>query len=212
VKVGNVRSLTVNQQLEAPMSRHRGAHRKPRHRAAPALAAAGVVALGLSVSAAPAGAAETTAAPAASPVGGTTTASPAADTPPRVTGFSNFFDYCQTGSTLAIPFAYGIGTSLLNLALAQFPAEAQPLTNQVLVGEAAGPQLFDQMAGPSREFIDGGRTAVAPLAAYNEQFNTGLHSMAEGTRTFAKAVGPLVQPGDVSMYQFADFLDSLQAK
>jgi hypothetical protein len=190
VKSRNVRKLEVT------MSRHR----KPRRRAGSAFAAAGAVALGMSVGAAPAGAVET-------PV-----SSPAADSPPRVTGFSNFFDYCQTGSTLAIPFAYGVGTSILNLTLAQFPAEAQPLTNQVLVGEAAGPQLFDAMAGPSKQFIDGGRTAVAPLAGYNEQFNTGLHSMAEGTRTFAKAMGPLVQPGDVSMYQFADFLDSLQAK
>lgn len=139
-------------------------------------------------------------------------AAPPADTPPRVTGLSNFFDYCQTGSTLAVPLFYGIATSTVNLALAQFPAQAQPLTNQVLVGEAAGPQAFDAMAGPSRQFLDGGRAAVAPLAAYNEQFNTGLHAMAEGTRSAAEALHPLVQPADVSMYQFADFLDSLQAK
>jgi hypothetical protein len=175
-------------------------HRKPRRRAGSAFAAAGVVALGVSMSATPAGAVETS------------SSAPAADTPPRVTGFSNFFDYCQTGSTLAIPLFYGIGTSTLNLMLSQFPAEAQPLTNQVLVGEAAGPQLFEAMAGPSTQFIDGGREAVAPLAAYNEQFNTGLHSLAEGTRTAAKSLAPLVQPGDVSMYQFADFLDGLQAK
>jgi hypothetical protein len=184
-------------QLEAPMSRHR----KPRRRAGSAFAAAGVVALGMSVSAAPAGAAEVP-----------QSSAPAQDTPPRVTGFSNFFDYCQTGSTLAIPLFYGIGTSTVNLAISQFPADAQPVTNQVLVAEAAGPQLFEQMAGPSKQFIDGGRTAVAPLAAYNEQFNDGLHAMAEGTRTAAKSLGPVLQPGDVSMYQFADFLDSLQAK
>lgn len=179
----------------------RGAHRKPKSHAVPAFAAAGVVALCMSTSAAPAGAVET---PQAS--------SPAQDTPPRVTGFSNFFDYCQTGSTLAIPFAYGVGTSILNLAVAQFPADAQPVTNQVLVAEAAGPQIFEAMAQPSTDFINSGRQGVAPLAAYNSQFNQGLHTMAEGSRTFAKAMGPLVQPGDVSMYQFADFLDGLQAK
>ena len=184
----------------------RGAHRKPKSRTAPAFAAAGVVALGVSMSAAPAGAAET--ATASSP----TAAAPSADGPPRVTGFSNFFDYCQTGSTLAIPLFYGIGTSTVNLALAQFPAEAQPLTNQVLVAEGTGPQIFEAMAQPSTDFINSGRAGVAPLAAYNEQFNQGLHAMAEGSRTFAKAMGPLVQPADVSMYQFADFLDSLQAK
>lgn len=172
----------------------RGAHRKPKARRAPACAAAGVVALGVSLSTTPAHAA------------------PAADGPPRVTGFSNFFDYCQTGSTLAIPLFYGIGTSTVNLALAQFPAEAQPLTNQVLVAEGTGPQIFEAMAQPSTDFINSGRQGVAPLAAYNPQFNDGLHTLAEGSRTFAKEMGPLVQPGDVSMYQFADFLDSLQAK
>lgn len=223
----NVRNLMADQQLEAPVSR--GAHRKPKPRTAPtrtasartasartapgrtasafAFAAAGIVALGVSLGAAPAQAATGTGAAPAATVG-----DPSSDNPPRVTGFSNFFDYCQTGSTLAIPLFYGIGTSTLNLAISQFPAGAQPVTNQVLVAEAAGPQLFEQMAGPSTQFIEGGRTAVAPLAAYNGQFNEGLHAMAEGTRTAAKDFGPLVQPGDVSMYQFADFLDSLQAK
>ena len=82
-----MRNLMVRQQLEALMSRHR----KPRRRAGSAFAAAGVVALGVSMSATPAGAVEAS------------SSAPAADTPPRVTGFSNFFDYCQTGSTLAIP-------------------------------------------------------------------------------------------------------------
>jgi hypothetical protein len=204
-----VRNLMVHL-LEAPMSRPRGAHRRPARAplgrvAAPA--AVGLVALALTTGAVPAGAAVTDARP-----GDAAAASPADDAPPRVTGFSNFFDYCQTGSTLAVPLFYGIGSSTLNLALAQFPASAQPLTDQVLLAEAAGPQVFDAMAGPSRQFIDGGRAAVAPLAPYNDEFNTGLHSMAEGSRTAATALHPLVQPADVSMNQFADFLDSLQAK
>ncbi len=139
-------------------------------------------------------------------------AAPSEDAPPRVTGLSNFFDYCATGSTLAVPLFYGIGTSTVNLALAQFPAEAQPVTNEVLVAEAAGPQLFDAMAGPTKQFLDGGRTAAAPLAAYNEHFNEGLTVLAEGTRTAAESLGPVVQPADVSMLQFAEFLDSLKAK
>ncbi|HUR07164.1 MAG TPA: hypothetical protein VM347_31780 [Nonomuraea sp.] len=192
----NVRNL-MNQQLEAPMSRHR---RPSRGRSTRGGLAAGVVALGLSMSAAPAGAVE---APAAVP---------AADTPPRVTGFSNFFDYCATGSTLAVPLFYGIGTSTLNFALAQFPAEAQPVTNQILVAEAAGPQLFEAMAPGAKQFLDAGRAGVAPLAAYNEQFNSGLTALSGGTRTAAEALGPVVQPADVSMYQFADFLDSIQAR
>ncbi len=206
MRVRILRNLSVQKQLEAPMSRHRS--RRPRpflgHGRSGAVAAAGTLALGLAMGAAPAGAVES---PTAAPV-----ARPAADAPPRVTGLSNFFDYCQTGATLAIPLFYGIGTSTVNLALAQFPAEAQPLTNEILVAEAAGPQLFEAMAGPARQFIDGGRTAAAPLAAYNEQFNGGLTAFADGTRTAAEALGPVVQPADVSMSQFAEFLDSLKAK
>ena len=164
-----------------------------------ALAVAGALSLGLVQGASPA---------AAAPAAG----APAAETPPRVTGLSNFFDYCATGATLAVPLFYGIGTSTANLALAQFPPEAQPVTNQVLVAEAAGPQLFEAMAGPTTQFIDGGRAAAAPLAAYNQQFNDGLTAFAEGTRTAAEALGPVVQPADVSMMQFAEFLDSLKAK
>ncbi|HUR72948.1 MAG TPA: hypothetical protein VMZ00_01655 [Sporichthya sp.] len=163
-------------------------------RTAVAVAAAGLLAIGISSGTSPAIAAE----------------QPGTDTPPRVTGFSNFFDYCQTGSTLAVPLFYGIGASFVNLALAQFPADAQPVTNQVLVAEAAGPQVFEQMAGPSKQFVDGGRAAVAPLAPYNDQFNDGLTAMSGGTRTAADTLGPVVQPADVSMRQFADYLDSLK--
>ncbi len=134
----------------------------------------------------------------------------AEDAPPRVTGLSNVFDYGQTGATLAVPLFYGIGTSTVNLALAQFPAEAQPVTNQVLAAEAAGPQAFEAMAEPTRQFLDAGRAAAAPLAAYNEQFNGGLTALADGTRTAADSVGPVVQPADVSMRQFAEFLDGLK--
>lgn len=184
------------------MSRHRRQSRRNRVPGG-ACAAAGVLALGVSMSAAPAGAVE---------VAPTSGAAPSAETPPRVTGFSNFFDYCATGSTLAIPLFYGIGTSSVNFALAQFPAEAQPVTNQILVAEAAGPQLFEAMAPGAKQFIDAGRAGVAPLAAYNEQFNSGLTAISGGTRTAAEALGPVVQPADVSMNQFADFLDSIQAK
>jgi hypothetical protein len=196
-----MRNLSVK--LEARMSRHR--RRRPflDHGMSGAVAAAGTLTLGLAMGGSSAAAVEMSA---AAPV------SPAVDQPPRVTGLSNFFDYCQTGATLAVPLFYGIGTSTVNLTLAQFPAEAQPVTNQILVAEAAGPQLFEAMAGPARQFIDGGRTAAGPLAAYNEQFNGGLMAFADGTRTAADALGALVQPADVSLRQFADFLDSLQAK
>lgn len=177
------------QQMETPMTRTR--------RTTAAFATVGVLSLGLFQGAAPAAAAGD---------------GPAADPPPRVTGLSNFFDYCATGATLAVPLFYGIGTSTVNLALAQFPPEAQPVTNQVLVAEAAGPQLFEAMAGPTTQFIDGGRAATAPLAAHNRQFNDGLTALADGTRTTAGALGPVVQPADVSMKQFAEFLDSLKAR
>ncbi|WP_344605193.1 hypothetical protein [Sporichthya brevicatena] len=180
-------------------------HRRPRSRRSTTLAASGTLAVGLALplalTASPAAAAERAAA-----------AEPAADAPPRVTGLSNFFDYCQTGATLAVPLFYGIGTSTVNLALAQFPAEAQPVTNEILAAEAAGPQVFEAMAEPARQFIDGGRAAAAPLAAYNEQFNGGLTAFAEGTRAAADALGPVVQPADVSMMQFAEFLESLRAQ
>lgn len=185
------------------MSRHRRPRRLLGTRTAGAYTAAGVLALGVSMSAPPAGAVELR------PAAGT---APAVDTPPRVTGLSNFFDYCATGSTLAVPLFYGIGTSVVNFGLGQFPAEAQPITNEILVAEAAGPQLFEAMAPGTRQFLDAGRAGVAPLAAYNEQFNSGLTAMSGGTRTAARTLGPVVQPADVSMLQFADFLDSLQAK
>ncbi|WP_019876125.1 hypothetical protein [Sporichthya polymorpha] len=182
------------------MSRHsQPRYRRRRSRRGAALAASGTLAVGLALPVA------LTASPAAA-------AEPTADAPPRVTGLSNFFDYCQTGATLAVPLFYGIGTSTVNLALAQFPAEAQPVTNQVLAAEAAGPQVFEAMAEPTRQFLDGGRAAAAPLAAYNEQFNGGLTAFAEGTRAAADALGPVVQPADTSMMQFADFLESLRAK
>lgn len=134
------------------------------------------------------------------------------ESPPRVTGLSNFFDYCSTGSRLAVPLLYGIGSSTVNLALAQFPAQAQPVTNQVLVAEATGPQLFDAVAPGAKQFIDAGRAGAAPLAAYNDQFNAGLSALAEGTRAGATALAPVIQPADVSARQFAAFLDSLQQK
>ncbi len=194
------RNLKLHQQVEAPMSRHsQPRYRRRRSRRGAALAASGTLAVGLALPVA------LTASPAAA-------AEPTADAPPRVTGLSNFFDYCQTGATLAVPLFYGIGTSTVNLALAQFPAEAQPVTNQVLAAEAAGPQVFEAMAEPTRQFLDGGRAAAAPLAAYNEQFNGGLTAFAEGTRAAADALGPVVQPADTSMMQFADFLESLRAK
>jgi hypothetical protein len=177
-------------------------HRRSRPRRFGTFAATGALVVGVSMSGSPAGAADVSA-----PVSG-----PSTDSPPRVTGFSTFFDYCQTGSTLAVPLGYGLGTAAINLVLAQLPAQAQPVTDQVLLAEATGPQVFDQMAGPSRDFIDGGRTAVAPLAAYNAQANDGLHAAAEGTRSAAKAAGPLLQPADLSLYQVADLLDSLRTK
>lgn len=175
-------------------------HRRPHPQVASAIVAVGVLVVG-TVIAPSAGAAEMS----------TPTSAPVADTPPRVTGFSTFFDYCQTGSTLAVPLGYGLGTAAVNLGLAQLPTEAQPVTEQVLLAEATGPQVFDQMAGPSRDFIDQGRRAVAPLAGFNTQSNDGLHAAAESVRSLAKAAGPLVQPGDVSLYQAADLLDSLRA-
>lgn len=184
------------------MSRRR---RRPgflaRNRAAGACAAAGVLALGVSMGAAPALAATAHA-----------NAGPTAEGPPRVTGISNLLDVSATGSTLAVPLGYGVGTSAANFALAQLPPEAQPVTNQILVAEAAGPQVFDAMAPGTKQFIDAGRSGVAPLAAYNEQFNSGLTAISGSSRAAAAALGPVVQPGDMAMYQFADFLDKLQAK
>lgn len=183
------------------MSRHRRPGHLAGYRAACACAAASVLALGVSMSAAPAVAATALA-----------TAGPTTEGPPRVTGLSNVFDVSATGSTLAVPLGYGVGTSAANFALAQLPPEAQPVTNQILVAEAAGPQVFEAIAPGAKQFIDAGRSGIAPLAAYNEQSNSGLTAISGGTRAAADALGPVVQPGDMAMYQFADFLDALQAK
>ncbi len=134
----------------------------------------------------------------------------AAEAPPRVTGLSNFFDYCVTGSTLAVPLLYGIGTSTPNLALGQFPPEASSVTQQILVAEGAGPQVFELMAPGVTQFIDTGRHAAAPLAAYNDQFNTGLTTLSETSRATAISMRPVIQPADVTLLEFAAFLDSLQ--
>jgi hypothetical protein len=132
--------------------------------------------------------------------------------PPRVTGLSNFFDYCATGSTLVLPEAYGIGTGLLNLGLSQFPSSANPVTSQVLLAEGAGPQTFQAMAPGSAKFIDAGRQAAAPLAQFNPQANQFLQAVADGTRKAADQLHPVVQPGDVTMRQAADFLVGLEQK
>ena len=131
---------------------------------------------------------------------------------PRVTGLSNFFDYCDTGNTVAVPLLYQIGSSMVNLALSQAPPESAPVKDQILAAEAAPPQMFDAGKPYAKEFINGGRKAAAPLAAYNEQFNSGLTMMSDGTRTAAKSLGPVVQPFDVSMNQFAEYLDSLKQR
>jgi hypothetical protein len=138
----------------------------------------------------------------------------AADAPPpaRVTGLSAFFDYCATGSTLVVPEIYGIGTGLVNLAVSQFPPEANPVTSQVLLAEAAGPQTFQAMAPGSEKFIQAGREGTAPLAQFNPQANSTLQSMADGTRKAADQLHPVVQPGDVTMRQVADYLGGLQQK
>lgn len=138
----------------------------------------------------------------------------AADAPPqpRVTGLSNFWDYCDTGNTVAVPLLYQIGSSTANLVLAQAPPALAPAKDQVYAAEAVPPQMFDAGKPYAREFINGGRAASAPLAAYNEQFNSGLTMMADGTRTAAESLGPVVQPADVSMNQFAEFLDGLKQK
>jgi hypothetical protein len=132
--------------------------------------------------------------------------------PPRVTGLSNFFDYCATGSTLVLPEIYGIGTGLLNLGVSQFPPQANPVTSQVLLAEGAGPQTFQAMAPGSAKFIDAGRQGTAPLAQFNPQANAFLQAMADGTRKGADQLQPVVQPGDVTMRQAADFLGGLQQK
>lgn len=137
----------------------------------------------------------------------------AADQPqPRVTGLSNFFDYCDTGNTVAVPLLFQIGSSTANLALTQAGPAASPATDQVYAAEAAGPALFDAGKPYAKQFIEAGRSGAAPLAAYNEQFNSGLAMLSDGTRTAAKSLGPVVQPADVSMGQFAEFLDSLKQK
>lgn len=132
--------------------------------------------------------------------------------PPRVTGLSNFFDYCQTGSALAIPEVYGIGTGMVNLAISQFPSAADPVTSQILLAEAAGPETFQAMAPGAEKFIAAGRAGAAPLAQFNPQANAFLQGMADGTRKAADQLHPVVQPGDVTMRQAADFLGGLQQK
>jgi hypothetical protein len=136
------------------------------------------------------------------------------DAPPpaRVTGLSSFFDYCATGSTLVVPEVYGIGTGLLNLAVSQFPPEANPVTSQVLLAEGVGPQTFQAMAPGSDKFIQAARVGTAPLAQFNPQANQFLQAMSDGTRKAADQLHPVVQPGDVTMHQFADYLGGLQQK
>lgn len=139
-------------------------------------------------------------------------ASAEAAPPPRVSGLSNFWDYCDTGNTVAVPLLYQIGSSTANLVLAQAPSQAAPVKDQVYAAQAVPPQLFDAGKPYAKEFINAGRTASAPLAAYNEQFNAGLTMLADGTRAAAKALGPVIQPADVSMNQFAEYLDALKQK
>ncbi|HEX3611500.1 MAG TPA: hypothetical protein VHU88_07410 [Sporichthyaceae bacterium] len=136
----------------------------------------------------------------------------AADDPPRVTGWSNLMDYMATGSKLAIPEVYGIGTSMANLGLAQFPAQAAPLTKQVFLAEGSGPQAFAATQPGAAQMIAAGRSGAAPFAAFNPQANGVLSAMSSSTRAGATALHPVLQPFDLTASQFADYLDSLQQK
>lgn len=136
----------------------------------------------------------------------------AADEPPRVTGLSNLMDYGATGSTLAVPLLYGIGTSAANLALAQFPPAAAPLTHQVFLMEGSGPQLFTAAQPGTAALIAAGRNGAAALAPFNPQANAFLTAVSTGARSTASALHPVLQPADLTVNQFADYLDSLQHK
>jgi hypothetical protein len=136
----------------------------------------------------------------------------AADDPPRVTGISNLMDYGATGSKLVVPEAYGLGTSMANLALAQFPPEVTPVTGQVFLAEGSGPEAFTATQPGAAQLIAAGRTGAAPLAPFNPQANAVLEATAAGTRAGATALHPVLQPLDVTAGQFADYLDSLRQK
>jgi hypothetical protein len=136
----------------------------------------------------------------------------AAEDPPRVTGLSNLMDYMATGSKLVVPEVYGIGTSLVNLGIAQFPSQAGPATGQVFLLEGSGPQLFTATQPGAQQTITAGRSGVAPLAQFNPQANATLSAISSGTRAGATALHPVLQPFDLTAKQFADYLDSLQQK
>jgi hypothetical protein len=136
----------------------------------------------------------------------------AADDPPRVTGLSNLMDYMATGSKLVLPEIYGIGTSMANLGLAQFPPQAAPLTKQVFLVEGSGPQVFAATQPGAAQMIAAGRSGAAVFAPFNPQANAVLSAMSSGTRAAATALHPVLQPFDVTAGQFADYLDSLQQK
>ena len=136
----------------------------------------------------------------------------ATDDPPRVTGWSSFMDYMATGSKLAIPEVYGLGTSMANLGMAQFPPEAAPVTKQVFLAEGSGPQAFAAMQSGATAMIAAGRAGAAPLAQFNPQANAALSAISSSTRAGATALHPVLQPFDVTASQFADYVDSLQQK
>jgi hypothetical protein len=137
-----------------------------------------------------------------------------ADEPPRVSGLSIVLDYASTGSTLGVPLVYGLGTSAVNVVLTSsaVPPQATPLRDQVLVLEGVPPQVYAQLQLHGQQGIAMARTLIAPLAAYNAQLNTGIQSVADGSRAAATQLHPFIQPADVTVMQFATFMEGLEQK
>ncbi len=129
-------------------------------------------------------------------------------------GISNLMDYGATGSKLVAPEVYGLGTSMANLALTQFPPEVAPVTGQVFLVEGSGPQTFTATPAGARRAASSRPAAPGP-PRWRRSANRPdavLEATAAGTRAGATALHPVLQPFDLTAGQFADYLDSLRQK
>jgi hypothetical protein len=118
--------------------------------------------------------------------------------PARAAGWSYFLDAFQTGSAAGPGVLYGIALAVLGTPL---PDPFATYQNQ-FIGQ--GGTFVEQASKQGPAFFQQMRNNFEPFAVYNDYANTFIETGAKSFDTFADTFGPLIQPGDTSMRQFAD--------
>jgi hypothetical protein len=118
--------------------------------------------------------------------------------PDRVSGLSYFLDAFQTGSSAGPGVFYGIALAVLGRPL---PEPFGQYQGQLI---AQGGTFVEQFSKDVPAAIAQSREFFAPGAAFNEPANVFVDAFADGLESGAESLGPMIQPGDRSMKEFAD--------